>query len=175
MLLWASHQAYSAYLVPLAAQRGAEPWAVGVAIGLAIVSEAVAMLVTSRLVARFGASRILVAASASSVLRWSLLAVTTGTASFLALHALHGLTFGIFFPTLVAAVAARVPEHARQGAQGLLASIAFGLGGGLGAMIAGDVLDRTSAPWVWATQALLALMALGCAVVVRRRERESLA
>ena len=169
MLHWASHSAYSGFLVPLAEARGAASWSVGVAISLAICVELVAMRVTSSLVDRFGTHRVLIAVSALAVVRWTLLAVTTGTASYIALHALHGLTFGIFFPTLVSAVAARVPESARQAAQGVLASLVLGFGSGLGSITAGVVFDHAGATGVWISQAVLAAAGLACAITLARR------
>jgi MFS family permease len=85
-------------------------------------------------------------------------------------HGLHGVSFGLFFITLVGLVAERAPPELRQASQGVISSVCFGLGGFLGSALSGAILERTqSAPLVWSAMALIAGLALVLALVLARQ------
>ncbi len=179
VLQWASHGAYHAFVTPLAELKGFGPRVVGFALAAAIACEVLMMRLSSRILARFDAERVLVLVLFITVLRWAGLAVADSAGAFIVLNALHGVSFGLFFTTSVALLAARMPDAVRQGAQGLLTSLFFGVGGALGAALAGLVLDdgardEHSAARAWGAMAAVALVPL--VVVVLRiglRERRS--
>lgn len=164
LLHWASHGAYAALVSPLGEARGAGRGLVGVGLLLAIVVEVVMMRLAGRLQERFGARRLLLFVVAITLLRWLGLAATSGPLSFVAWQALHGVSFGLCYPTLVSLVAARVPEEARQGAQGLFSSLFFGAGGALGAAVAGTVFEHRGEGATWLAMAALSSAALIVAV-----------
>lgn len=166
ILHWASHGAYHAFVTPLAAMRGFGPREVGLALAAAIACEVLMMRLSSRILARFDAERVLVGVLAVSVVRWAALAVTDSAAAFVLLHALHGVTFGLFYTTAVSLVATRTPDSVRQGAQGLFASLFFGVGGAVGAGASGAVLDDGGGPArTWGAMAALSLIPLVLVVV----------
>lgn len=170
LLHWASHGAYTALVTPLAEARGAGRAAVGVALLVGIVVEVAMMRLSGSLQDRFGARRLLVFVVAVTSLRWLGLAATEGAASFIALQALHGVSFGLFYPTMVSVVAERVPEEARQGSQGLFASLFFGVGGALGMGAAGAVFERYGETATWLAMALFSTGAVLVSLLLEREE-----
>jgi PPP family 3-phenylpropionic acid transporter len=159
-LLWCSHVGYSSFVTTLAVARGLPEWSVGVSLFAAIVVEAVMLRESPWFLTRFGARGIMLGVCALAVVRWTLTAFAASPAPFIALNALHGVTFGLFFATLVTLVAQRVPPEMRQAAQGVVGSSSFGLGGGLGSLIVGFVLERTDAQITWLVLAAVALASL---------------
>jgi PPP family 3-phenylpropionic acid transporter len=165
---WASHGAYTAFITPLAAANGHGTTLVGTALAITIAVEVVALQTADRVQEILGERRLLVLVTAVALLRWTGLSLTTSAAAFIGFQALHGITFGWFYPTVVTLLAARVPEHARQGAQGAFTSGTFGIGGALGMALAGAALERwQSASEVWWVMAGLASVALVAALLVR--------
>ncbi len=140
--LWASHGAYSCFLAPLGEAHGAGKAAVGIAMSVALIAEIAAFAVSTTLLRRFGARTVFVACAVVAVLRWTLLATTTSPEAFVLLQALHGITFGVAYSTAVTMLSEDVGDDLRQSAQGLYSSLAFGLGGGAGALISGYALEH---------------------------------
>lgn len=169
-LLWCSHVGYSAFLAPLALGAGLSEWVIGVSLFGAIVVETVVLRFSWILLRRFRGRSLLIAVTILAVARWSLLALTTSPVLFVALHALHGITFGLFFATLVDMIAARAPAEMRQAAQGTIGSSAFGLGGVLGSLLVGNALDRVGPSGTWLALAGVATLALVTAVLTLRRD-----
>lgn len=170
-LLWASHGAYASFLEPLGKAHGAGPQLVTQSIFVAIVAEVIAFAVVSRLLARFGGRAILVACGGIAVARWVLLATTTSPLAFVALQALHGFTFGLTYPTAVKLLSDDVADDQRQSAQGLFASLAFGIGGSGGAIAAGYALDVGGAPATWIAMAALAAAGLAVSALLDGKQR----
>lgn len=162
-ILWCSHVGYSSFVTPLATARGLPEWSVGGSLAAAIIVEAVMLREAGRFMRRFGARKVLVSITALTVVRWGLTAVVVDPVLFIALNGLHGVTFGLFFGTLVAVVAERTPPEMRQSAQGTIGSGSFGLGGFVGALIVGYVFGATDAQTTWLVMAGVALVGFGVA------------
>lgn len=110
-------------------------WAVGV------VAEVVLFLRLPRVMRRFSLRALLLASFACAVLRFP--AIGWGVDSLLLLAAaqlLHAATFGVFHAACVAAVHRLFPGALAARGQALYSSIAYGLGGAAGSLIAG---------WTW--------------------------
>lgn len=170
-LLWCSHVGYSAFLAPLALEAGLPEWAIGASLLLAILVETVMLREASFFLRRFSGRALLLSVTALAIFRWVLVAFAVSPWLFVALHALHGITFGLFFATLVNMIAARAPPEMRQAAQGVIGSSAFGLGGVLGALLVGGVLDRFGPRATWLTLAGVATVALVVAMLFLSRDR----
>jgi len=84
-----------------------------------------------------------------AVVRWALYPFATSAPAFIASSALHGITFGVFYPTLVAATARIAGKRARHRAQSLMTSLSFDIGGAIGMPYAGWVFQRYGADWCW--------------------------
>lgn len=159
-LLWCSHIGYSSFITPLATSRGLPESSVGYSLAAAIVVEAIMLRETGRFTTRFGARPVLVGVVAVTVVRWLLMSVCVDPAFFVALSALHGITFGLFFGTFVQLVAERTPPEMRQAAQGIIGSGSFGLGGALGSVLVGHIFEATDAQTTWLAMAAVATLAL---------------
>lgn len=159
-LLWCSHVGYSSFVTPLATAAGLPEWSVGGSLAAAIVVEAVMLRESPRFIARFGGRALILGVCVLTVLRWALTAMTSNPTLFIALNGLHGITFGLFFATLVHLVASGTPPQMRQAAQGAVGSSAFGLGGALGSLLAGNVLDGFGPEATWLTMSGVATVAL---------------
>jgi PPP family 3-phenylpropionic acid transporter len=175
LVLWCSHAAWASFLAILVERQGLAPRTVGAAVGFSVLIEMVTMASSTWLVRRFGAPRILVACAVFSCIRWTLSATALSATAFVLVHGLHGVSFGLFFITLVGLVAERAPPELRQASQGVISSVCFGLGGFLGSALSGALLERTqSASLVWSAMAVIAGLALVLAIVLARQLQRAL-
>jgi PPP family 3-phenylpropionic acid transporter len=78
---------------------------------------------------------------------------------------LHGLTFGAYHASAIAAVNCWFPGQAQARGQALYSSLSFGAGGLLGALISGRTWDALGAGWTFTLGAVFA--ALGWAAIWR--------
>jgi len=92
-------------------------WATG------IVVEVTLFFLSSRAVQAFGPLGLLAFGGIAAVIRWTLAAQDPGFLGFLALQALHGLTFGAVYLGNQHAIARAVPDRMTALAQGILAMV----------------------------------------------------
>ena len=168
-LLWASHAGYVSFLSPLAEAVGL-PGTVGMAIAAAVVVEAIAMPMSPLLLRRVSSGTVLVACAVVGTLRWVLTPWCDTPWSFALVNGLHGISFGLFFVVIVGVIAQKVPATLRQTSQGLLSSLSLGLGGMVGGLGVGAMLEQHAdvrAIW-WSMAAIAALSAVVLVPVARR-------
>ncbi len=156
---WGSHAAHTGFLIPLAKAAGFGTDVAGVAIAAGIVVEVFAMRLAAPLLERYDGRTLLVFISLTTIVRWAGLAMGPDLWGFWALHALHGISFGLFYPILIPLVASSVDGTVRQSAQGLMGT-AFAIGGMLGTFAAGWVFERSGVASTWLTMAGIAALAL---------------
>ena len=113
----------------------------GAAWALAAASELIVMLCWARMCERASARAWLIAALASFPLRWVLSLFAHDAFMLLVAQLTHALTFGVFYLAAVQTVDALVPDGLRASAQGLYASVTFGLGDLLGNALAGILYE----------------------------------
>jgi PPP family 3-phenylpropionic acid transporter len=140
-LLWASHAGYVSFLSPLAEAVGLPP-TVGFAVFAAVVVEAIAMPLAPSVVARFSAGSVMLVCGVVAVVRWVLTPYAVTPLTFALVNGLHGITFGLFFVVVVGVIARHVPPTLRQTSQGLLSSLSLGLGGVVGGVGVGTMLEH---------------------------------
>ncbi len=136
-------------------------WTVGV------VAEIVLFLRLPQLLLRFSLRALLFGSFACAVVRF--LAIGWGVESLAVLagaQLLHAATFGAFHAGSVSAVHRLFPGPLAARGQALFSSVAYGLGGATGSLIAGATWERLGAPASFAISALFA--ALGAAFVAWR-------
>ena len=175
-LLWASHAGYVSFLSPLTALAGLPPSAVGLAVGAAVTVETIAMFAAPAIVRRIGAPATMIVCAVVAVLRWLLTPACDTPLSYAAINSLHGISFGLFFVVIVAEVARRVPDALRQASQGLLSSLSLGVGGVVGGLFVGTLLERGGdghgvLVTVYGAMAAVALASLVVMVPLRKRLR----
>lgn len=132
-------------------------WTVGV------VFEVAVFFTIARLFRRWDASWLLLVSMASAVLRWWATALwPENLAVMLAAQATHALSFAAFFAAAMQLLAQHFPGRLNGHAQGLFYGFSSGLGGVLGALVAGQLW-----PWGDGRVAFLAAGAfalLGCVI-----------
>jgi PPP family 3-phenylpropionic acid transporter len=124
-------------------------WAEGV------IAEVVLFAFGARLVRRFGAVRLLAAASLATVVRWTVLAVTTDVAVLAAVQCLHAMTFGAGHLGAMHFIHRATPPGLAARAQAIYSSVTMGLASGLAMLVAGRLYQA------YAGGAFLAMSALG--------------
>ena len=170
VILWMSHIAFAGFLAPMVTRSHMPTWVVGASLFSSLLCETFILRGSAPLIARFGTHEILQAACVLATLRWFLSAHTTSPALFIALQSIHGFTFALFFAALIPAVMRRVPSYMHQTAQGIFSTTSFGVGGALGSLLVGIMLDHTTPKNTWL--AMAAIAGVACAFVfffVKRR------
>ena len=120
-----------------------------------------------RLHARFSLDALLAAAFIASALRWVGNAVLRAPAPLIALQALHGMTFGMFWSAGIAMVAATVPPKLRATGQALLV-MAINVGGAIGNLAVGRLYDSAGPGTLFAIAAAGELLPLAVVLYARR-------
>ncbi len=144
----------------------------GAAVVVGVGLEIAVMRAGQPLLAWLGAPRALFLATIVGIPRWALTAWVTSPVALVAVQALHGVTFGLFWIAAVHLMAARAPRAVAASAQSLHAAASYGVGALAGAFMAGGVrehLGTTAIFWVLTGVALAATLAAGA--LVRAEER----
>ena len=131
----------------------------GTAWALAAGSELIVMLLWPRLSALATQRTWLTAALAVHALRWGLSMVARDPAFLLAVQLTHAFTFGVFYLASVETVDVLAPQGLRATAQGLFASITFGVSGLAGNAVGGLLYEPLGMARLYASAALLAAVA----------------
>jgi MFS family permease len=103
-----------------------------------------------------------------TVARWLAIAVVSAPWALIALQALHGMTFGMFWSAAIALVAATVPASLRATGQALLI-MSINLGAALGNTITGRVYDAYGSRLLFLLAAIGELAPLAVVLATRRR------
>lgn len=165
-LHWLACAPFHVFFGVLVRERGLPSTVTGLGMGAGVLAEVVFLLWFPRLQGRFRLRTLLLVAFLGSALRWGLLAVASGAPALIALQLLHGLTFGLFWGSAVAALARLVPPRLRATGQALFSTVVFAGGNALGYQLAGLAFDHYggAAPlFGWA--ALIELVPLLAAVL----------
>jgi PPP family 3-phenylpropionic acid transporter len=139
-LHWICLAPYNVYFGVFLRDLGLSPLAWAFSYSIGVVAEIGVLLVFHRLQLRFRLDQLLAAAFAATVLRWLAVGLTRSTPVLIGLQALHGLTFGLFWSTAMAMIAATVPGSLRATGQALLV-MSINLGGAIGNAVAGRLYD----------------------------------
>jgi PPP family 3-phenylpropionic acid transporter len=89
-------------------------------------------------------------------MRWGLFAVARDPVSLLAIQLTHAFTFGVFYLAGVQTMDTFVPDGLRATAQGIFASVTFGLGGLVGNALAGLLYEPLGMDRLYMVAAVLA-------------------
>jgi PPP family 3-phenylpropionic acid transporter len=154
----AAHGAFYVFYSIHLAGHGYSKTEIGGLWSLGVVAEIVVFMLMARLSLRFSLRDILLASFAAAVLRfllmgWGVESVTV----MVAVQLMHGLTFGAYHASAIAAVNEWFPGRAQARGQALYSSLSFGAGGLLGALISGWTWDDWGAGWTFALSSAFAL------------------
>jgi PPP family 3-phenylpropionic acid transporter len=121
----------------------------GVAWALAAASELAVMVLWSRLSGLASARTWLTLAMGAHALRWLLSVPARDPVALLLIQTTHAFTFGVFYLAAVEQVDALAPEGLRATAQGLFASVTFGLSGLVGNALSGLLYEPLGMAWLY--------------------------
>jgi MFS transporter, PPP family, 3-phenylpropionic acid transporter len=167
-LHWACMAPYNIFFSVFLHDRGLAPIWWGVAYAIGVTAEMLVLLYFHRIHARLSLDALLAAAFIASALRWVGNAVIHAPAALIALQALHGMTFGMFWSAGIAVVAATVPPKLRATGQALLV-MAINAGGAVGNLAVGRVYDSAGPRTLFAVAAAGELLPLLVVLYGRRR------
>lgn len=132
---------------------------VGLLWSLGVLAEIVVFMFMARLSNRYSLRSILLACFAAAVLRFLMMGWGVESVSIMILvQLLHGLTFGAYHASAIAAVNQWFPGKVQGRGQALYSSLSFGAGGLLGALISGRTWDWLGSGWTFTLGALFALV-----------------
>ena len=167
-LHWICLTPYNVYFGVFLRDLGLPPLSWGLAYSTGVVMEVFVLMTFHRLQARFRLPTLLAAAFAVSAARWLAIGVVRAPWALIALQALHGMTFGMFWSAAIALVAATVPASLRATGQALLI-MAINVGGAVGNAITGRVYDAYGSRLLFLLAAIGELAPLAVVIAARRR------
>ena len=127
-----------------------------------MLAEIAVFMLMARLSLRFSMRVILLASFAAAVIRFLLMGWGVESVTIMiVVQLLHGLTFGAYHASAIAAVNEWFPGRAQSRGQALYSSLSFGAGGLIGALISGYTWDAWGAGWTFTLSALFALIGFG--------------
>ena len=171
-LHWICLAPYNVYFGVFLHDLGLPPLSWGLAYSTGVVMEVFVLMTFHRLQVRFRLETLLAAAFAVSVVRWLAIAGLRAPGALIALQALHGMTFGMFWSAAIALIAATVPASLRATGQALLV-ISINLGGALGNAITGRIYDAYGSRLLFLLAAIGQLAPLAVVLAARRRLRDA--
>jgi MFS transporter, PPP family, 3-phenylpropionic acid transporter len=169
-LHWVCLTPYNVYFGVLMRDLGLSPNVWGLAFSTGVVAEVIVLAMFRRLEARFPLDVLLAAAFVASALRWLAISVVDATWALVALQAIHGLSFGLFWSAAIALIAATAPGSLRATGQALLV-MSINLGGVIGNTVTGRLYDASGPRLMFVLAAILELAPLTVVLVARRRLR----
>ena len=173
---WAACVPYTMLLGVFVRDLGLPARVTGLGIPAAVSAEIAVMMLYPLVERRFPARGLLVFAFLASAVRWALLSRATGAPAVVALQLLHGLTYGLYWSTLMRAVGALVPPRLRATGLALCAALVSGVGNAVGAALAGIGYDRYGSMgpvFGWAAVAELVIALAVLALLAGRAVREA--
>jgi PPP family 3-phenylpropionic acid transporter len=140
---WVACMPYSLWMGQYVSELGLPAAVAGQGITAAVLAEVAVMTAFPWFERRFSSRLLLAASFLASALRWALLARTSSAAAVVALQLFHGLSYGLFWSTLVKQVTDLVPARMRATGLALTSAVVFGLANMVGSKLAGWGHDRT--------------------------------
>ena len=171
-LHWICLTPYNVYFGVFLRDLGLSPLSWALAYSTGVVVEVIVLMTFHRAQARFRLETLLAAAFAVSAVRWLAIAAVRAPWALIALQALHGMTFGMFWSAAIALVAATVPTSLRATGQALLI-MSINLGSALGNTITGRVYDAYGSRLLFVLAAIGELAPLVVVLSARGRLRDA--
>ena len=169
-LAWMSYGPYATFYTIHLQRLGLSRAFAGTAWALAAASELLIMFFWPRLCGVAQPRTWLIVALAAHPIRWLLSSVAHGPAILLATQLTHAFTFGVLYLAAVQSVEGLVPDGLRTTAQGVFASVTFGLGGFIGNLLGGLLYEPMGMRALYLLAALLSAAATVIYVLGSRGE-----
>jgi predicted MFS family arabinose efflux permease len=162
------HAIYDAYFSLYVRWLGLSDAFVGAAWALGVAVEVAIMLFAPSVLRARSSSSLLCACSGIAALRWGLLSLASGRWAILGVQTLHGLTFGLWYLSLVEHVQMTAPARLRTSLQAV-ALASLGLGSVAGYLLGGHVFHHLGGGQVFRVAAGGSVAALLCYLAVGHR------
>lgn len=161
LLMQASHGPFYVFFSLHLEQLGYGRASIGAFWALGVLAEIAMFMLVGGWLQRLGPSRMLVLCLLAATMRWLLVAALAFEPVVLAVsQSLHALSFAAFHAAAIQIVAQIFPGRLANHGQGLLYGIGQGLGGVLGAVLAGIAWSRGGGELAFSTAAVLAALGL---------------
>ena len=157
---WASTMAYHGFLPVHVRNVYTATSIAGLCFGVAGVAEIVMMSQSRRLFRVLTPHRLFSLSLFVTALRWFVMTIPVNKEALIAIQLLHAFTFSGFFVSAIEVIMEEIPDELRATGQGLFFAAAFGLGGGVGSIIAGYVFELKGGEASFMASGLLSLMAV---------------
>jgi PPP family 3-phenylpropionic acid transporter len=168
-LHWASFAPHTMFLAPHLERVTGSKGYVGPSLAVAVGAEVLGMSYFAQLQRRVSLLGMLALCFAVNAARWWAMAWLEGGVALVALQALHGLGFGVFFVASIAYLEREIPASLRSTGRAVFGAAVFGLGGALGNQLAGWRFDHGGTRTAFGASVLLELGALGLLAVLALR------
>lgn len=168
----ASHGPYYAFFTLYLEEAGFSRAVAGQLWALGVAAEVVLFLLMPRLILRFGAWFLVSVALVLTTLRWGLLAaIPDSLPMLLFIQALHAASYGVYHAAAISLIHYFFPGRLQGRGQALYSSLAFGMGGAAGSLVAGYLWDGISPASVYVFAAFLAAAGVLASVYGEWRHR----
>lgn len=169
----ATTSAYQLYGV-LVRDDGLPPSITGAGMATGVAAEVLVLFAFPWLEQRLSLRALLAIAFSGTSLRWLLLSRSTGQAALVAIQALHGLTFGVYWAASIAALIRLVPPRLRTTGQAMNSIVTTYVAGAVGYRLAGFAYDRMGGArpvfgYAAAVELAAVLIVTGMPVVLERK------
>lgn len=146
-------------------------YAVGVLISIAVIAEVIFFILAGRLFNRFDYKVLIVFSMAITGLRWLVMGYWGESAILLVLAQLtHAASFGIYHSASLQFIQKHFKAHQQNRAQAIYVSGVYGIGGAIGAYLAGVYWqDGLGAQQTFYYAAIIAIVSAGLAVFIKHR------
>jgi len=143
----------------------------GLTFGLAVVVEVALFHWGRRVLAWITPADLILVTLVVTVVRWALAAVVTSEVAVVLVQLGHVFTFSAFHLAAVALVVELVPAANATSGQSLYGLMGYGVGGTVGIVLAGALIDRLGTSGLFWFEAAVALVGVGPAWRLRRMRR----
>jgi PPP family 3-phenylpropionic acid transporter len=166
-LHWGACVPYNVYFGVLVHDLHLSPLYAGASFCIGVAAEMLVLLRFSKLRQRFRLEDMIALAFAATAARWLAVSFVDSTFALMALQALHGLTFGLFWGAGIALVAETVPPALRATGQAVFV-IALNLGTAFGYAATGVIFDAAGPRVLFLYAAVVEIVPLVLALRARR-------
>ncbi|MFT4906550.1 MAG: PPP family 3-phenylpropionic acid transporter [Oleispira sp.] len=161
VLIQISHGPYYVFFSIYLQQLDYSHWMIGLLWSLGVFSEIIIFWKIAMFMRRWSLRELVMLALLLTVMRWLMTAYLANTGFLLVLsQCLHAFSFGLLHVVSVKYIAIFYPGKQQLHGQALYSGLGFGLGGALGAYLAGLAWAVYGAEWVFVMSAMLALVTM---------------
>jgi PPP family 3-phenylpropionic acid transporter len=172
-LILGSHAMHDAFAVIRWSAAGIGPTTASLFWSESVAAEVIVFFVIGpALVARLSPAGALALAALAGMLRWAVMALTTGVVALALVQPLHGITFALLHLACMRLIARSVPPGLEGTAQAIYGTVGIGATTALLTLVSGVLYGRFGAQGFWVMAALCAL-AFPLTWKLRERHRRS--